>query len=162
MRLAVIVAALLLAGPSAAFACGGQGTTAKTAHYVFTVAVGMPEKMYSPAQEKALKPQTGEVMLSATITGGHTGMASGSRHLEVHICSRTTGKTITDANPSISVTGPPMQMAMLVGVMRMRGVGKGAADTHYGNNVTLKPGATYGVMIRLKHELATVSVRVPR
>ena len=42
-----------------------------------------------------------------------------------------------------------------VAVAVMRGVGQGASDTHYGNNVNMPVGNVYTVAVKLNSETAT-------
>ncbi|MGO9787886.1 MAG: hypothetical protein ACLPL5_13905 [Stellaceae bacterium] len=69
-----------------------------------------------------------------------------NHHLVVHVHDAASGKVITDAAVTISFTpedasgkdsGPATQVPVVV----MEVSGKGAASTHYGNNVTMPPGA---------------------
>jgi hypothetical protein len=53
-------------------------------------------------------------------------------------------------------------MAMAVPVATMEGVGEGASDIHYGNNVTLTPGHRVTVTVVLKGERAVFHATVPR
>lgn len=147
--------------------CGGNvsgGITTSTAGHLLTLAVGPEETMYSPEEAAASHPASGEVMISgtmATAMGGMgrmpgTGQASGQvSHLEVHICDRS-GRVVTDAHPTISITdttagGPPVSVPVAV----MEGVDAGPADLHYGNNVEVVAGHAYTVEVAVAGEVAT-------
>ena len=160
--LAVAFASLVAAGSSAAApaaACaGGSGfQVATTASYKFVLHVGMPERMYTPAQVKKLHPKSGEVMVGGSMAMG--GMTMGSqnraRHLEVQICSRKTGAVVAGAMPTISLSDS-MGMITHVPVAMMRGVDAGMDDMHYGNNVTMPAGQKLTVKVTLDGETATV------
>jgi len=83
-------------------------------------------------------------------------MGSGSRrHLEVHICTPA-GKVVTGAHPAITVNDAMVPVAV------MEGVGEGAADLHYGNNVNLRPGQEVTVVVRLKGQQAVFHATVSK
>jgi hypothetical protein len=74
---------------------------------------------------------------------------AGIRHLEVHICSASTGLVVQDARPTITVVDHAKGgMTDKVPVAVMQGIGAGVADLHYGNNVTLPAGHRYTVTVR--------------
>jgi len=135
--------------------------TASTASFELTLSVGPLEPMYTQAQVKASHPKEGEVMLG----GGMAGMAMGksNRHLEVHVTSRATGKAVTNVMPSITLADTTamsgMAMSDKVDVVAMEGIGEGAADLHYGNNVKLAAGHTYKVVVTVKREKASFTFR---
>lgn len=69
-----------------------------------------------------------------------------NHHLVVHIFDAASGKVLTDATVAISftpvdTTGRATAAATQVPVVVMEASGKGAASTHYGNNVTMPPGS---------------------
>jgi hypothetical protein len=135
--------------------------TASTGSYKLTVSVGPLEPMYTQAQVKASHPKEGEVMVGS----GGTGMAMGktNRHLEVHVKSRATGKAVTNVKPSITLADTSamsgMAMSDKVDVVAMEGIGEGAADLHYGNNVKLTAGHMYKVVVTVKGEKASFTFR---
>ncbi len=149
---------------TAATGCkAGSGTmSALTASYRFTLKVGMPEQMYTPAQVRKLHPKHGEVMLRGQMSG-MSGMSMGGsmRHVEVQICARKGSVVVTTANPTITYTDASLKgMVMKMPVAVMEGVGEGVADLHYGNNVMLKPGHRYTIKVTLKGETATFHATV--
>ena len=153
--IAVLVVLSALLGASvvrAAVAMNGcsSGQIAKTKSYVFALTIGPLEQMYTPAQVKAKHPTTGEIMLSGMMSGGMSGMGSAAeRHLEVHICS-TSGSVVMGAHPRIVIDDPSGKtMTMTVPIATMEGIGEGAADYHYGNNVDLAGGAHITVTVAL-------------
>jgi hypothetical protein len=130
--------------------------TATSARYVFLLHVESPQTMVMAAQVKAqhLKRGAGEVMIGgsmATMSAGSGGVAS-MRHLEVHICSRATGRVASGLTPSITLARSPGGTPRRVPVMVMEGIGEGAGDLHYGNNVPMRPGAEYLVSVRVGGE----------
>lgn len=166
-----VVAAILtgaaLAQPQgrAAGAPCSSGQVLKSASYVFALAIGPLEQMYTPAQVAAKHPTSGEVMLSGTMSGAMAGMGmspSGERHLEVHICT-SGGKVVTGAHPTIVVEDPAAKtMATRVPIATMEGVGEGSADYHYGNNVALGAGHHITVTVTLGGQKVVFHAVVPK
>jgi hypothetical protein len=166
VRLAIPTLTLLLAPLpmlAAASIDGAPGLKATTTSYTLTLAIGMPEQMWTPAQVRVKHPKTGEVMLMGSM-GGAMSMGGSQRHLEVHIYSRSTGKPVAGANPTISAidTSTKNAMAITVPVAEMEGVVAGAADLHYGNNVDLVGGHTYRVTVILNGQHAVLEATAPK
>ena len=146
---------------------------ATTASYQVALAIGPAEQMLTQAQATTGHPMQGEVMLRGQMMT-LPGMSMGSdarggmsapvedRHLEVHICSKTTGQVVQDAQPTITVidnsTGGTSQH---VPVAVMEGVGQATRDLHYGNNVVMQPGHTFTVLVAVGPEQATFKVMTP-
>ena len=122
------------ASPAAARPChvAEAIATVTTATYTMSLATGPPERMYSPSEVAATHPTDGEVMLGGTMTGGDgghdmaamgdpggAGASAGAggggalRHVEIHICSRTTGRVIADALPTLVARDPRTAPARL-------------------------------------------------
>ncbi len=146
--LALLAASMVRAGVAMTGCSSGQ--IAKTKSYVFALTIGPLAQMYTPAQVKAKHPTTGEIMLSGMMSGGMSGMGSADeRHLEVHICS-SSGSVVMGAHPTIVIDDPSGKtMTMTVPIATMEGIGEGAADYHYGNNVDLAAGAHITVTVAL-------------
>lgn len=131
-------------------------TSAQTHNYTIALGIGKVEKMYTRTQVERMKPKRGEVMLKGrmAMTGmsagpGMAGMSSGSSamaHLEVHICSRASGKT-ADVTPAITVIDRASGRRSAIPVATMEGIGEGHADLHYGNNVSLPHQAAVEVVV---------------
>jgi len=69
-----------------------------------------------------------------------------NHHLVVHVYDKASGKAATNATVAIGYTplekdGHAAGPAVPVPVVVMEAMGKGPESTHYGNNVTLPPGA---------------------
>ena len=119
--------------------------------------------MYTPAQVKAKHPKSGEVMVSGQMMGMHVSMSS-QRHLEIHICSRSSGKVVTGAHPLITFedqTAKSMKMTM-VPVAAMYGIKQGPSDYHYGNNVTVTAGHSYEDTVKLNGQTARFKTKVAK
>jgi hypothetical protein len=141
----------------------GKGVhIATTPTYRMAVHVGMPEMMYTPAQVRKLHPKSGEVMLRGNMMMGMK-MGGSTRHLEVHICLRENRAVITNAHPKITLMGQNAHaMPMRVPVAVMEGIGAGAADIHYGNDVPMPGGHRFTVTVTLKGQEAEFDVTSPK
>ena len=162
MRLVAILAALGAVLVSATTAAAGITRTATTASYSLTLNVGPTEMMYTQAQVKAKHPKTGEVMLGGAMMSSAMNAMKGeaSRHLELHVHLRKTGAVVANVMPSIMVTDTTaMGMTSKVDVATMEGVTAGAADLHYGNDVSLKVGDTYSVRVVVNGEKASFTFK---
>ena len=155
--LGVLAAALAAAGTAAA----GITRHATTASYSLTLDVGPTETMYTQAQVAAKHPKSGEVMLAGAMMSSMTAMKGElTRHLELHVFSRKTGAVVKTVMPLISLTDTTaMGMSSKVDVATMEGIGEGAADLHYGNNVALKTGDTYAVDVSVNGEKASFTFK---
>ena len=127
---------------------------ATTPNYVMVAVAGPSESMFTPSEAIAKHPTSGEVMLGGQMAGssGSMSMGSGSamRHVEVHICSKASGKAVVGGTPTMGLrdltTGSTMS-SMQVG--EMQGLDRNPADTHYGNNASVVPGHRYQVRTTL-------------
>lgn len=139
-------------GGSCQGSSGNASTT--TASYIAVLDVGPPETMYMPDQVAAQHPTSGEVMLGGSMTD-----VSGPdvRHVEVHICNRSSGSVVTGLQPTIALLDTTANTASSnLPVAAMQGVEAGPSDYHYGNNATLQPGHRYTITVRLHGETATL------
>lgn len=171
--LPAVLASLALVAPAPAAgqreragACaGGAGLTrtALTHGYRFALHIGMPERMYTPAQVKKLHPKSGEVMMGGAMMAGGMTMGGTMRHVELQICSRKTGTLLTNAHPTITVldtaTKPAMPTKMAVAMMR--GVNAGMADFHYGNNIAMAGGHSFTITVSVNGERTVFRLRMP-
>jgi len=133
---------------------------AQTKSYSLLLQIGPEEKMYSEAEAAKTHPTSGEVMVSGTMMS-MAGMAMDVRHLEVHVVSRATGKVVTTAKVSITVTDKATRKSTVIPVAAMYGVKEGKSDWHYGNNVSMPPG-TYTVRVVVNGERATFALIIPK
>lgn len=140
--------------------CAPQGAAASadSASYHYVLDVGPTEQMFSSSQVATDHPKTGEVML-----GGAMGMAQGAnaQHLEVHICSRSTGEVVTGAAPTIKLTDATTGTTTDVRVATMQGVTAGQADLHYGNNIVAPPGHSFVVNVDFHGQQSTLRFSRP-
>jgi hypothetical protein len=166
IRFAIPTLASLLAPFSHAAAAStstSPAAQATTKSYHFKLSIGMSEQMWTPAQVKAKHPKTGEEMLMGSMSSAMS-MHGSQRHLEVFILSRSTGKPVAGAHPTISALDTSVKNAMpiKVPVAEMEGVLAGSADLHYGNNVTLVPGHAYAVTVVLNGQRAILHATAPK
>jgi hypothetical protein len=150
--------AYVKANPSA------QVTT--TADYVMVAGMGASEAMYTPEHAASTHPKSGEIMVSGQMGDGGNSMSMGAgssmAHLEVHVCSRATGKAVTDMMPSMTIhSSGSGAMATSVAVAEMQGLDRNPADTHYGNNVTITPGDQYKVVVTMNGQTAGLTLTAP-
>lgn len=181
--LTVVVAVMSLGGcgkaaaPSASGGCtpasAGISAGATTASYQMALDVGPREQMLAPGQsgqgEVMLRGQMvdtpGSAMGSGAMGSGQamgSGVMAEDRHLEVHICSKKTGKVVDNADPVITLTddttaGPPQSVPVAV----MQGSGMGVGDLHYGNNVVMAAGHSFTVRVRLDNDTAVFKISTP-
>jgi hypothetical protein len=172
MNTAWFIAAGLMAvaaavpGGAAAMPAMPVTATAETAHYRLVLQIGPEEKMYSKAEAARTHPTSGEIMVSGTMAGmpgmaAGQGMAMDTRHLEVHVTTRATGKVVTTATCRITVTDDAAGKSQVVPIATMYGVKEGPSDWHYGNNVTMPPGR-YTVTVVVNGERAAFHVTIPK
>ena len=156
--IALIAFCLLAAAvTTASAATSTPGLRATTPSYTFKLVIGAPAQMWTRAQVEATHPETGELPLMGSMPG--ISMSGSQRHLEVHVYSRSTGKPVAGAHPTITVTDITAKNAKptQIPVAEMERVAMGeadAADLHYGNNVTLTPGHHYKVTVTLSGQQA--------
>ena len=132
----------------------------ETAHYTMVAVLGASEAMYTPAQVATQHPSSGEVMVAGMMDSSGNSMAMGANsamdHVEVHICSKSTGKALTGAMPTMTLQDMPSGgMSTSVPVAEMQGLSRLASDTHYGNNVSVTSGGHYSLTVSLHGETGT-------
>jgi hypothetical protein len=136
--------------------------------YVMASIAGPNEAMYTVAQARTLHPKTGEIMISGQMIGkGGSSMSMGAtsvmRHIEVHICSKATGKAMVGAQPLMSIKDLSRgSMMTKLRVAEMQGLNRNPADTHYGNNVTVIPGHHYQIQTTLNGQTGTFQFTAPK
>lgn len=140
--------------------------TVTTRSYVFLLHIGSRETMVmlTAAQAKSKHITSGELMIGGSMASMPSGAMNGhttTRHLEVHICDRASGKVVTSAMPTITIDPSSGGTAEQVPVMVMEGVTAGAGDLHYGNNVPLRTGTSYKITVRLGADRAVFKYTVP-
>ncbi len=132
----------------------------KTSSYVFLLRLGPFEEMVSLAEAKAKHLKHAEVMVSGTMMDMHMAKSM-QRHLEVHICRRSTGKVMLGAHPTITVADLTAKgKAKAVSVAAMYDLAEGVSDMHYGNNVAMTAGHVYRITVTLGSQKAVFRVKV--
>ena len=149
MAVAGLASALAASSHSAAVGCTPE--TGKRIvngrHFRFTLLVGKAENMYMPRQVRANHLKHGEEMLRGSMTP--VAMLTGGpiRHLEVQICVSRTRAVVTNANPKIVVDDTSKGRIVTLPLSVMQGIGEGAADLHYGNNLAMPAGHRFIVIV---------------
>jgi len=147
----------------------------QTRHYRLVLMIGPNETVYTAAQARLQRPRSGEVMLGGRIAGeiadvmpeaGGPPRAPAARsaspdlrHLELHVYSRSTGRTVSEAHVTIAVTDADRKSRSMP-IARLYGIDEGPDDLHYGNNVALPPGF-YTIETAVNGEHARFAVTVP-
>jgi hypothetical protein len=127
----------------------------QTRDYRFTLLVGHAENMYMRRQVRASHPKQGEEMLRGYMTPTAMLLAPGPiRHVEVQICVRTTRAVVSNAWPKIVIDDTTNGKALTLPVSVMQGIGEGAADLHYGNNLPMPARHRYIVTVTWRGERA--------
>ncbi len=140
--------------------------TAQTADYEMVAGVGASEAMYTPDQATSTHPSTGEIMVAGQMDNGSNSMAMGSgssmNHVEVHICSKATGKAVVSAMPTMSLQGTNAgAMTTAIPVAEMQGLNRMPADTHYGNNVSMTAGGHYRLTVAINGQSGEFDITAP-
>jgi hypothetical protein len=159
----IVVSLALAASATGAPSSTAPSETTTGKSYAYKLTVGMAGQMWTPAQVRAKHPKTGEVMLSGSM-GGAMSIGGSSRHVEVLITRRSSGKVVAGAQPTIALldTNAINAMAVKLPVATMRGVDEGSAAIHCGNNVDLVPGHLYKVTVRLADQQAVFRITAPK
>lgn len=136
-----------------------------TKDYVMVAGVGPSEPMYTKAQVTARNPTSGELMVSGMMHDMESmDMATGTAisHVEVHICSKATGRAVTGAGPSMMLSQEgTSSMVTEIMVAEMTGLDGNVADTHYGNNVSMAIGSSYSLRVTLDGQTIRWALRRP-
>jgi hypothetical protein len=162
-------AKLLASSDCSAFLKSHSNATASvTKSYVMVSVAGPNEAMYTPSQIKSMHPASGEVMVRGRMSNASgssmpMGGASIMRHIEVHICSKATGKALSGVRPSMGIrdlTKGSMMSSMPVA--EMQGLDRNPADTHFGNNVTVVLGDRYEVRTVVEGQTGRFQFTAPK
>ena len=105
---------------------------------------------------------TSSTMGSSTAGSATPVPASSYRHLEVHICDRSTGMAVQGVHPAIRITDhTSSNMTTNIPIAVMQGIGSGTADLHYGNNAIMPPGHSFTVTVTVGSQMAAAQLRIP-
>lgn len=133
---------------------GGIQQETTTASYDMLLHFGPLERMYTQAEVDSQHPNGGELILR----GDPPPALTDGRHIGVHIFGRSSGKVITDANPTITITDSASPPEIKAPVVVMQALDTGPTDLHYGNNVALIAGHSYTITVQLNGESAVFKV----
>ncbi|MBI1179693.1 MAG: hypothetical protein GC201_03990 [Alphaproteobacteria bacterium] len=155
-----IAAAFALTGAAAAHA-GDANMTKEAGPYEVALHVLPAEPFHTQAEVDSGKATKG---MLAVAGADPVQPDAANHHLIVHVSDKGTDKPVTDATVMMTyervgengeMTGTPQD----VPVVNMQVIGKGAASTHYGNNVTMSPGH-YSVSVVVNGYPATFDVSI--
>ncbi len=140
--------------------------TATTGELRIELHVMAAEPFYSAEQVKADPKLEGMLIIAGAKPLSPDAPAHPNCHLIVHVFDAQTGNPLSDAKVSMKYqmldkNGKPQGAATAVPVVVMQVIGKGAASTHYGNNVVL-PGGTYAVTVAANGNAAVFHIDVPQ
>lgn len=113
-------------------------------------------------------PMSSSPMMAPRSTGSSTTISAAPasafsyRHLEVHICDKSTGTTIQGIRPSIRITDHTnSNMITEIPIAVMEGIGSGTADLHYGNNAVMPLGHRFTITVSVGNQVAATQLRIP-
>jgi len=156
-----VAIALVVSGVAFAAGIAMMTQQAQTTHYRLVLGVGPAEPMYSQAEAAKTHPTSGMIVTGGPMQMPMSGMTMSTRHVVVHVYSLATGKVVTTATCTITVVNRSTGMRMAVPVATMYSAEQGPSSWHYGNNVTLPPGA-YDVIATANGERVTFHVTNPK
>ncbi len=135
----------------------GVNKVVATPTYLLVFNIVGPEEMYTSEQLKLSKPNSGEW----SIRGHMTPIEPESRHFEVHVYDKATGKTLSNVTTKISFTDitdgkTPIEVEPTL----MQDLVVGEKDIHYGNNVEIIPTHDFRVDIVINGETASMTGRL--
>lgn len=130
--------------------CGGQtGVSTATSHSYVVVLVATTQVGPGVATPSASpSPTSGP---PAVLSGTEAAVSGpGATHLELHICTRTTGAVVSGLHPDVTLRNAssgaaPVGLPMAV----LQDAGQGVNGIAYGNNVRLEEEQTYTVAVRI-------------
>jgi len=166
LALATAGVAATAARPAASTCAGSQTQQSKS--YLFALGIGPEEPMYTPAQARRKHLKHGEVMVAGRMAPGMKmgpgmTMAEQTRHLEVYICSRASGKALGSPQPTIAVTDLTVHAKPhVIPIAVMYDMAAGRSGIHFGNNVALVPGHRLRVDVVETAQHARFTATVPR
>jgi len=158
---AAVVLALLLPGVAFAAGAGMMTQQAQTEHYRLVLGVGPAEPMYSKAEAAKTHPPSGMIVTGGQMPKAMSGTAMDARHVVVHVYSLPTRKVVTTATCTITVVNRGTGTRMAVPIATMYSAAQGPSSWHYGNNITMPPGA-YDIIATANVERATCHVTNPK
>ena len=156
----VVVVSLIVAacgGPtrapqagSNAGVCGGQTgvSTATSQNYVVVLVATTQAGPGVPTPSASPSPTPGP---PAVLSGTEAAVSgAGATHLELHICNRSTGATVSGLHPDVTLRNATTGSAPVsLPVAVLQDAGQGANGIAYGNNVRLEELQTYAVGVRI-------------
>ena len=135
----------------------GVNKVVSTPTYLLVFNIVGPEQMYTSEQLKLSKPNSGEW----SIKGNMTPIKADSRHFEVHVYDKATGKTFSDVKTKISFTDvTDGRTPTDVEATLMQDLVVGEKDLHYGNNVEIIATHDFRVDVVINGETGSMTGRL--
>jgi hypothetical protein len=136
--------------------------TSTTGAHIFGLSVTGPEVVHTPAEVKARHIQHGgDVLVSGRYATTAVSPGGSPRHFELHICDARTGRVLAHLHPSMQVADTTLgSKPKRIVVAMMEGTGEGLNDLHYGDEVLLNGGHSYGVAVQLGRDRATLLIHL--
>ncbi len=150
-------AAALLTPQEALTESLGVNKVVSTPTYILVFNIVGPEQMYTAEELKTKKPTSGE----QSISGSMAAIKPDSRHFEVHVYDKASGKTLSDVKTKISFTDiTDGASPVVVEPTLMQDLIVGPKDLHYGNNVEIVPTHDFRVDVTINGESASTTGRL--
>lgn len=150
-----LVIALVLLGESVSANAAANITQRRTvAAYRVELHITAPQPIFSKQEVADKRVKKGMEIIGGAAPVAPEAASRPNRHLAVSVVRRRPRRVVTDASLTISFVpidakgkadGTPKDVPVVV----MQEVGKGAASTRYGNNVTMSAGR-YNVTVMIK------------
>lgn len=133
--------------------CGGQTGVAsgRTANYAVVLLVDPLSSAAGTAATPAASPTPTTPAGDDVISGSLTDLSgTGANHLEIYICNGSTGGIASGLHPAVTLRNDSSGSApVTMPVAVLERAGEGVTGLHYGNNVTMEPGANYTISVRI-------------
>jgi hypothetical protein len=133
---------------------GAAGWTriATSKSYLVVANVLPGERMFTSAEAAVEHPTVGELV----INGEGRPLGDDVRHVEAHIYDRITGNPLSNLSPVIVVLNRTSGVRTNVPPTLMQDVNIGAADIHYGNNISVPGDSDLSLSVVIGSEEVTV------
>ncbi len=162
---AMAMAAALAVGAGTGPAAAKIVRTAVTGPYKLELNVLPPEPFHTRKEVDEKHVKHGMLIMGGAPPVTENAPSHPNYHLVVHVYDRNTHKAVTGATVSMEVEPLNDKGLVVPGhsfrvpVVEMRMIGKGPETTHYGNNVNLRPGTSYRVVVKANGHNATFKIK---
>jgi hypothetical protein len=134
--------------------CGGQTGVAsgQTPSYVVVLVVQpLSDAVTGSSPTAAVSPTPTTPAGDNVISGSLANVSGpGAAHVEFYICDRSTGGIASRLHPAVTLRNDSADVSPdTLPVAVLERSGQGVNDLHYGNNVSMEPGANYTISVRI-------------